>query len=282
MNTSDLQPNDCGLVLAAHGARDQRTVDAAYEQASMISERLPHVPIETGFLEFTRPTIAEAIAHMATRGVSEMVLVPLFLAAGAHVGRDLPAIVREGRARYGDAALRLTPHVGAHTALLAGPTDAIDGLTDTTRSITEAPKPTGTVAWDKSRDDSASPNAFGIVLLAHGSRRGSAIDETRRLAEQLAIRVGAARHACGFLAMGEPRADAVLRDAAAWPVGRVIVHGHLLFPGRMIDTVDQLVEAMRTKNPDRAWHRTGPLGPSEGIARAASELFTDHSGKPVA
>jgi len=273
MNTSDLQSNNRGLVLAAHGARDQRTVDAAYEQASMISERLPHVPIETGFLEFTRPTIAEAIAHMATRGVSEMVLVPLFLAAGAHVGRDLPAIVREGRARYGDATLRLTPHVGAHTALLAGPTDAIGGL---------APKPTGTVAWDKSRDDSASPNAFGIVLLAHGSRRGSAIDETRRLAEQLAIRVGAARHACGFLAMGEPRADAVLRDAAAWPVGRVIVHGHLLFPGRMIDTVDQLVEAMRTKNPDRAWHRTGPLGPSEGIARAASELFTDHSGKPVA
>jgi sirohydrochlorin cobaltochelatase len=252
VNVTPSTSHRTGLVLAAHGARDERTVDATHAQAAMIAERLPGVPIETGFLEFTRPTIAEAIAKLAERGVDEALIVPLFLAAGAHVERDLPAIVREARTEHAGLALRLASHIGTHGALLGVPTDAIGGL-----GVVES----------------------GLVVLAHGSRRESALAETRQFTQRLAERIGASRSATGFLAMGAPRADAVLREAAAWPVDRVVVHGHFLFPGRMIDTVDQLLDATRQAHPRIDWRRTGPLGPSDAVAMAVAECVAGCRGR---
>ncbi|MFW6125201.1 MAG: sirohydrochlorin chelatase, partial [Pirellulales bacterium] len=246
-------PGACrGLVLAAHGARDGRTVEAAYAQAVLIGRRLASAPVEIGFLEFIRPTITEAVARMASRGVDEAVVVPLFLAAGAHVQRDLPAIVRETAAGH-HSSLRLsaTPHVGSRPALQTIPAGAIDWL----------------------GGSPVRPGRSGLLVLAHGSRLRSARSETHRLAARLATCTGAAVSACGFLVKGEPRADAALRQAAGWPVDRLIVHGHFLFPGRMIDMVGQLVEAMRSAHGDKHWAVTGPLGPGENVTSAVMELF---------
>ncbi len=50
-----------GVLLAAHGARDDRTMDAARSLAERTAERLPGIPVEIAFLECRTPSLAERL-----------------------------------------------------------------------------------------------------------------------------------------------------------------------------------------------------------------------------
>jgi len=277
--------NQRGLVLAAHGARDERTMEATRALARLVSVELPDVPLEMGVLEFARPTIGEAIDRLAGRGVSRATVVPLFLAAGAHVQRDIPDIIREKVAHHPRIALNPTPHIGSHPsvlaiaaarfrAALAGSQGRVPRAEDDGRSL--VPRHDDTLAESKVADEQPAapgPSDCGLIVLAHGSRRGEALEETHRFTERLRAELGVDHATCGFLSMGQPRSDIVLREAAGWPVDRVVVFGHFLFRGRMIDTVKQLVSATMAGNRSKQWLAAGPLGTGRELAQAAAELW---------
>ena len=52
------------------------------------------------------------MAEAARDGVGAVKVFPLFLAAGAHVERDIPAQVREAQAAYPAIDVRLLPALG--------------------------------------------------------------------------------------------------------------------------------------------------------------------------
>ena len=49
--------------------------------------------VELAFLEFMSPTLPEAIAALVQGGVCKVAVVPVFLAQGGHLKRDLPATI---------------------------------------------------------------------------------------------------------------------------------------------------------------------------------------------
>ena len=92
---------DTVLILAAHGSgRSRRPAGAARETAARIAAGHPFREVRTGFVE-QAPGIAEA-----ARGAGERALcLPLFAAAGGHVGTDVP----EALERAGFAGALLPP-----------------------------------------------------------------------------------------------------------------------------------------------------------------------------
>lgn len=114
-----------GIVLFAHGARDPEWARPFQRIRDLLLSRTPDTPVELAFLEIMRPNLAEAIAALASQGVEIVTLVPLFMAQGGHLRRDLPEIVRRACEDNPGVIVRQTPPVGEIDMLLAAIADWI-------------------------------------------------------------------------------------------------------------------------------------------------------------
>ena len=88
----------------------------------------PQVAVELGFLELMRPTLEEAIDTLVAHGVDDVVIVPIFMAAGSHVKKDLPQLAANGMDRHPGLAITLATPVGeAPTVIEAMARHALGG-----------------------------------------------------------------------------------------------------------------------------------------------------------
>ena len=100
------------LILFAHGARDPEWAGPARRVAEALRRERPDARVELAFLEFMTPTLAEVAAAALADGVVQVRIVPLFLAQGGHLKKDLPLLVEELRQRYPACQFELAPAVG--------------------------------------------------------------------------------------------------------------------------------------------------------------------------
>jgi sirohydrochlorin cobaltochelatase len=82
-----------GLLLFAHGARDPRWAAPFDDVARRVRQADPAVLVELAFLEFMTPSLRDAGMVLADSGCTRVDVVPLFLGAGGHVRKDLPALL---------------------------------------------------------------------------------------------------------------------------------------------------------------------------------------------
>ena len=78
------------VLLCGHGSRDPEAIAEFEEAAAALQARLEGTDFASGYLEFARPTIGEALAAMAARGADRILAVPAMLFAASHVKNDLP------------------------------------------------------------------------------------------------------------------------------------------------------------------------------------------------
>lgn len=100
------------LILFAHGSNDPRWKRPFEQLIHRLQERLDHSAVRLAFMQMAAPPLAEVVAEAARDGVDAVKVLPLFLAAGAHVEQDIPAQVREAQAAHPGVHVRLLPAVG--------------------------------------------------------------------------------------------------------------------------------------------------------------------------
>jgi sirohydrochlorin cobaltochelatase len=98
------------LILFAHGAREPDWARPFERVRDRL--RASGTEVELAFLESMSPSLAEAAARLVQRGVGALAIVPLFLAQGTHLKRDLPAMVEALRRRHAGVDIRVTPALG--------------------------------------------------------------------------------------------------------------------------------------------------------------------------
>lgn len=102
------------VILLAHGSSDPNW-QATFEALSQPScEALPQAVV--GYMELCEPSLEQQIARLKKEGATRIKIVPLFLARGRHLRKDVPEMLETYRARY-DIELELTPPIGEHPAL---------------------------------------------------------------------------------------------------------------------------------------------------------------------
>lgn len=111
------------LVLFAHGSRDPQWA-APFE--ALRAELAPRHDVELAYLELMAPTLEEAVARLAARGAQRVRVVPLFLGQGAHLKRDLPALIAAAGARHPGIAIDVEPAIGEQPAVIAALAAAIE------------------------------------------------------------------------------------------------------------------------------------------------------------
>ena len=108
-----------GIVLFAHGARDAQWAEPFRHIRTRLVAALPGVSVELAFLEIMTPALADSVASLVSSGAREILLVPLFMAQGGHLKKDLPVLLDDLRVCHPAVSIRVTPAIGEVEELLA-------------------------------------------------------------------------------------------------------------------------------------------------------------------
>jgi sirohydrochlorin ferrochelatase len=109
------------LLIIAHGSRRAASNDEVRQLADQVRAQAgnAYADVETAFLELAEPGIPQGLAALASKGATEIVAFPYFLAAGTHGAQDIPEAIAAFSAAHPGVKVRLTPHLGASSVLPA-------------------------------------------------------------------------------------------------------------------------------------------------------------------
>lgn len=100
------------VVLFGHGARDPEWAAPMRRAREHMLAQAPELAVELAFLEFIAPPLPEVIDTLVAGGVTRITVVPMFLAQGGHLKKDIPALVEAARARHPQCEIRQALAVG--------------------------------------------------------------------------------------------------------------------------------------------------------------------------
>ena len=106
------------ILLFAHGARDPDWALPFERLRTAAKKRMPGVWVEIAYLEFMQPDLAHAADNLVDGGARHIDIVPAFMAQGAHLKRDLPALISAAQARHPQVVFRLHPALGESQPVL--------------------------------------------------------------------------------------------------------------------------------------------------------------------
>jgi sirohydrochlorin ferrochelatase len=107
-----------GIIVFAHGSRIESANEGVRTLAAALANAGQFPNVEPAFLELGRPDLAGAVAILVARGVERIIVIPYFLTLGVHLERDLPRLVSDLVAAHPGIAIRVTPPLDGHPALL--------------------------------------------------------------------------------------------------------------------------------------------------------------------
>ncbi len=105
---------DRQIILLAHGSRDSRWCETFEKMAAATLQGVPGSRI--AYMELATPSLRNIVEEGCKLGVQDYSVVPLFLATGRHLRRDVPAMISELEKEYG-ISMRLLPPIGENPLL---------------------------------------------------------------------------------------------------------------------------------------------------------------------
>ncbi|MER5431904.1 sirohydrochlorin chelatase [Streptomyces sp. NPDC002588] len=214
------------LVVVAHGSRDPRALSTVRALLDRVREQRPGLPVHLGHIELNEPLLTDTLAGLDARGTQDAVLVPLLLARGYHVRRDIPEMAASARVRT-----RVAAPLGPHPLL-------VDTLC---ARLAEA-------GWNTAMSP-AERRTSAVVLAAAGSRDPDSASDTRRTARLLAERLGVPV-VPAYASTAAPTVPEAVRALRARGRDRVAVASCFTAPGRFATESAQAAP----------WIASAPLG----------------------
>ena len=107
-------PTVQGIVLLAHGSRDERWRLPIEAVAARVRALSPAALVRCAYLELAEPDLRTAAAALAGEGATAIRVVPMFLGMGKHAREDIPRQFDALRAEWPALAFTLGPTVGGN------------------------------------------------------------------------------------------------------------------------------------------------------------------------
>jgi sirohydrochlorin ferrochelatase len=177
-----------------------------------------------GFLNYSRPTLAEALSRLTACGAAEVTVLPYFLVPGYFTRVALPRALDELRARFTGVRLAIAEPLGAHPAMAAL----------VVRRAVEA----------------GAGQSSAVLLAAHGSPDPAANGPILDVAAQVAVTGAFGAVGVCYLGLNEPSIPAAIAATVARGASQVVVVPYLLqLGGHAAEDVPAAVEEARAAYP---------------------------------
>ena len=102
-----------GVLILAHGSREDDTEKTMDAIAEMVKEKLPDTIIETAYLQFRERDLKNGLENLIRQGANDILLIPYFLFSGVHIRHDIPAEIDEFLRNRKDVKIRMGDTLGA-------------------------------------------------------------------------------------------------------------------------------------------------------------------------
>ena len=100
------------LILFAHGARDPEWAEPMRRVCVAVREQAPRMRVELAFLEFMQPDLRACAESLLADGVERILVLPMFIARGGHLKRDVPLLLEELQQRNPRTRFELATAIG--------------------------------------------------------------------------------------------------------------------------------------------------------------------------
>lgn len=110
--------NARGIILLAHGSRDERWREPIEAVAARVTALDPQARVVCAYMELATPDLRTASAALIASGARSLRVVPLFLGMGKHAREDLPLQLEALRGTWPNVEFQLASIVGEEPELV--------------------------------------------------------------------------------------------------------------------------------------------------------------------
>ncbi len=220
-----------GLVIAGHGSRDSDGIQEFEQMVSLVRKKSPGQTITHGYLEFTNPTIEQAITDNINAGSKQIVMIPAILLAARHGKNDMPSEMLTLQRDYPDIEFHLAAPLGLDPLLLQLAREHI--ITAEANS-----------AHDILRSETC------LVVIGRGTTDPDANGEVYKLARMLEEGMGFGSSYVCYSGTAKPLVIDGLRIAAKMGFSRLVVFPFFLFDGILVKRIVTASQELQQREPD--------------------------------
>lgn len=102
------------VIILGHGSRHPDADETVRRVAAQVRNINSNEIVAHAFLQYGKPGPEEVIDQCVKQGAEIVVIVPFFLQSGAHVAKDVPALLEMSRSRYPTLTFTATNPAGSH------------------------------------------------------------------------------------------------------------------------------------------------------------------------
>jgi len=108
------------VIVVGHGSKEPGFEKAMVRVAGKLRREGKYGKVFCAYLGSAPPSLPEALSRCARRGLTDIIVLPYFILAGAHVVSDIPGLVGEAKKKYaGKVRIRLSPYLGYHEKIVS-------------------------------------------------------------------------------------------------------------------------------------------------------------------
>ena len=102
------------LILIAHGSKDPRWCKPFERIVNKLKKELSGNMVQLAYIEFALPPLSKVISNLRRKKVNDIKLLPLFMAVGFHIKRDIKEIISKTKSENPELKIEMLPPVGEH------------------------------------------------------------------------------------------------------------------------------------------------------------------------
>lgn len=234
VNVVEPDPSKPALLFVGHGSRDVEAVDEFYQLAAHFRQRFPDRLVETGFLEFVRPIIAEGVQKLVDQGVTHIQAIPGMLMAGGHAKNDIPSELNALQQQLG-IRIDYGAELGVNPRMLQAAQARIEEAEAVMRQR---------ISGEYSRKDTL------LVVVGRGASDADANSNICKITRFLEEGMGFGWATTCYSGVTTPLVPDCLARAHGLGFKQVIVFPYFLFTGRLVKKIYAWADDYASAHPD--------------------------------
>lgn len=226
------------ILIVGHGSR----VAAANQEFEAFVERmhpyLPQASVKMGYVELAKPDLASALDEAASQA-DEIMVAPLFLLTAGHVKNDIPLAVHQARKRFPQVRFDVARPLGVHPHMVKLIAERVDAAH---------------ACLNKKKERTA------VLMIGRGCSDPDANSDFCKLVRLFEETSAYARVYYAFIAVVRPTIEESLERLLIERPDAIILQPYLLFAGRLIQKLHELIEKYASLYPWVKMQVAQPLG----------------------
>jgi sirohydrochlorin cobaltochelatase len=221
------------VLLIGHGSLRPGSGASMIRLAARVREAGVAPIVEAGFLNYSRPRFAQALARCIAQGATEVVVQPYFLIPGKFVQVDLPRALKAFHAAHPAVALVLAAPFGDHHAMA-------ELVLKRAAAVQQREKGPG---------DEGQPGQTALLLMAHGSPDPAANQPIEQVAARISATNSYTQVVVCYMELNQPSIPEALDDLIERGAQRLVAVPYFLqLGGHVAEDLPATIDAARQRH----------------------------------